>query len=92
MTLINFIAKSLFIREDQYGNLSDYGEPNSFHIYAPGPEWSERHFAWANMTDEDKAEYLAKAEIWISNLRENSPATYSYVLNNFKNNDNLELL
>jgi hypothetical protein len=90
MTLLDHIAKSLFIRMSQY-RLPDDADP-SFHIYVPGSKWAEKHIAWDNLSNNDKAKFFKEAEIWVSNVREKSPITYSYLLNNFKKDDNLELL
>lgn len=83
MSLISQIAKSLYVRRRQFGPAPLKGDPNSFHIYEPGAIWSEEHNAWDNMSEENKAQWLSDAEVWLSNLQQKSPATYSYLLSNF---------
>lgn len=83
MSLISQIAKSLYIRRGQFGPPPLRSDPNSFHIYEPGAVWPEEHNAWDNLSQENKALWLSDAELWLSNLQEKSPLTYSYLSNNF---------
>jgi hypothetical protein len=92
MSLISQIAKSMYIRRGQFGPIPLMGDPNSFHIYEPGPRWPEEHNSWNNLSQESKSVWLADAEIWLSNLQEKSPLTHSYLSNNFTNDTSLDTL
>lgn len=92
MNLIFQIAKSMYIRRGQFGPAPLGSDPNSFHIYEPGANWSDEHIAWDNLSQENKARWLSDAELWLSNLQTKSPLTYSYLSNNFTDNVNPDTL
>lgn len=94
MSLIHKIAKSIFIRRRQTEEPPLGTDINSFHMYEPGVDWHLDHYEWSNLSDDDKAKWISDAEQWLSVIQETSPMTYSWLLENFKddeiNESNLE--
>ncbi len=73
MTLVDQIAKSMFIRRDQYTC------PWEQIPLVPGSGWSSHHALWDSMTEEARAEWYAAAEAWKTSLSEESATTYALV-------------
>lgn len=95
MSLTTQIAKSLFVRNGQFGTPLLNDDPNSFHIYEPGSKWPSKHKSWNSLASNQNEFWVSKAVSWQNNLEEKSPLTYSYLLANFKDNnimDNLDTL
>lgn len=84
MTIINQMAKSLFVRRGQFGSPEVGEDPNSFHIYEPGSKWLDEFNTWNNLSDQDKEIWVSDATAWMTALQEKSPTTYSYIMSHYK--------
>lgn len=83
MSLINQIARIMFIRKNQYDLGADYTMTKG--AFAPGPLWKHEYENWNNLDENEKLEWMSAAENWCLALQENSPITYAYINNHFRN-------
>lgn len=73
MTLIDQIAKSMFIRRGQYSCTWEQIP------LVPGSDWSSVHAQWDSMTEDARAEWYTAAESWKTSLSAESATTYALV-------------
>ena len=77
MTPTDTVAKTLFL-ERRLDALLD----QEISIYGTDENWKEDHASWLAMSDSEKNTWIQKANIWLDDLRNNSPVIYDYVINN----------
>ena len=82
MSLINQIARIMFIRKKQYDLIDNFTMRDC--VFVRGPAWEMEYQNWFNLSDLERTEWLEAAKIWTLALSEKSPLTYSYISNHFR--------